>query len=293
MLDREDIERIIKEVNKVKDIFKIEEIKLDTINLNSFNKVDERITYIDSSYVSGIVGPFSYIFSRAVAISEDEEIKIKDFVIIPDILIEVVEENRRKSIEISSIASLISKGLEYKLLDSIREGYVIFDGSLISDYVLFGKFERSIIEEINKRIFEFRSKFLSLSKYKVLSVAKRILHSKLLENNKPDFIVLLNKYPYEPFCTKIISKDIYNMKIKALYIRSRPYDHIYRVESFDNLSDEEFLSVVKTIFDGVSYPIGLKMAHNLSKIKEREKRMIEDIIKNIIGLEKSMGWETK
>jgi len=293
MLDKEDIEKIIEKVNEVKGIFRREEIKIDTIDLNNFEKINEKITYIDSSYVSGIVGPLSYIFSRAVAVSEDKEIEIKDFIIIPDILIEVVEENRKKSMEISSIASLISKNLEYKLLDSIRDGYVIFDGSLISDYVLFGKFERSIIEEINKRIFDFRSKFLSLNKYKVLSVAKRILHSKLLEGNKPDFVILLNEYPYEPFCTKIISKNVQDIKIKALYIRSKPYDHIYRVESFDNLSDEEFLSVVRTIFDGVSYPIGLKMAHNLSKIKEKEKRMIEDIIKNIIGLEKSIGWETK
>jgi len=293
MLDREDIEKIIESVNKVKDIFKKEEIKIDTVNLNDFEKINEKITYIDSSYVSGIVGPFSYIYSRAVAVSENKEIIIKDFIIIPDILIEVVEENKRKNIEISSVASLISKNLEYRLLDNIKEGYVIFDGSLISDYVLFGKFERSTIEEINKRIFEFREKFLSLSKYKVLSVAKRILHSKLFDSIKPDFIALLNKYPFEPFCTNIIKKEISDIRIKALYIRSKAYDHIYRVESFDNLSDEEFLRVVKTIFEDTSYPTGLKIAHNLSKIREKEKRMIEDIIKNIIGMDKSIGWETK
>jgi len=293
MLDKEDIEKIVESVNKAKDIFKKEDIKIETINLDNFKKTDEKITYIDSSYVSGIVGPLSYIYSRAVAVSEDKEIRIKDFVIIPDILIEVVEENKRKNIEISSIASLISKNLEYRLLDSIKEGYVIFDGSLVSDYVLFGKFEKSVIEEINKRIFEFRERFLSLNKYRVLSVAKRILHSKLFNSMRPDFIVLLDKYPSEPFCTGIIKKEVSDIKIKALYMRSKAYDHIYRVEAFDNISDSDFLSVVKTIFDGVSYPIGLKLAHNLSKIKEKEKGMIEDIIKNIIGVEKSIGWETK
>jgi len=293
MLDKEDIEKIVESVNRVNDIFKKEDIEIKTINLDDFEKTDERITYIDSSYVSGIVGPLSYIYSRAVAVSEDREIRMKDFVIIPDILIEVVEENKRKNIEISSIASLVSKNLEYRLLDSIKEGYVIFDGSLVSDYVLFGKFERSVIEEINKRIFEFRGRFLSLNRYKVLSVAKRILHSKLFNSMRPDFVVLLDKYPFEPFCTEVIKKEVLDIKIKALYIRSRAYDHIYRVEAFDNISDNDFLSVVKTIFDGVSYPVGLKLAHNLSKIKEKEKRMIEDIIKNIIGVEKSIGWETK
>jgi len=293
MLDREDIEKIIEKVNQVKKMFSEESLSIETVDLDSIREVEDEVTYIDSSYVSGIVGPLSYIYARAIAVSSTNEIKRKDFLLVPDILIEVFEENKKKSMEISSIANLVSKNLEYKLLNEVKDGYIVIDGSILSDYILFGKFDSSPVEEINRRIQEFKENFLKSTGRKMLSIAKRILHSKFLGNNRPDFIVLLNKFPYERFCTRIFTKELEDFRVKALYIRSQTFDHIYRVESWDKLSDEEILGITKNIFNKVSYPVGLKLAHNLSKIREKEKNMIEDIIKNTLGIEKGIGWETK
>jgi len=293
MLDREDIEKIIEKVNQVKKMFSEESLSIETVDLDSIEGFEDEVTYIDSSYVSGIVGPLSYIYARAIAVSSTNEIKKKDFLLVPDILIEVFEENKKKSMEISSIANLVSKNLEYKLLDEVKSGYIVIDGSILSDYILFGKFDSSPVEEINRRIQEFKENFLKSTNRKMLSIAKRILHSKFLGDNRPDFIVLLNKFPYERFCTRIFTKDLEDFRVKALYIRSQTFDHIYRVEAWDKLSDEEILGITKNIFNKVSYPVGLKLAHNLSKIREKEKNMIEDIIKNTLGIEKGIGWETK
>ncbi|RDD52148.1 hypothetical protein BA065_03250, partial [Nanoarchaeota archaeon NZ13-N] len=254
MLDREDIEKIIEKVNQVKKMFSEESLSIETVDLDSIEGFEDEVTYIDSSYVSGIVGPLSYIYARAIAVSSTNEIKKKDFLLVPDILIEVFEENKKKSMEISSIANLVSKNLEYKLLDEVKSGYIVIDGSILSDYILFGKFDSSPVEEINRRIQEFKENFLKSTNRKMLSIAKRILHSKFLGDNRPDFIVLLNKFPYERFCTRIFTKDLEDFRVKALYIRSQTFDHIYRVEAWDKLSDEEILGITKNIFNKVSYP---------------------------------------
>ncbi|MEM4818998.1 MAG: DNA double-strand break repair nuclease NurA [Nanopusillaceae archaeon] len=295
MIDRDDILQIRNLVGKIKDTLlkKSEDINIDIVDLDKFNILDEDFVFIDSSYVSGIIGPISYIYLRAVAISKNKETTLKDYIIFPDIFIDIFEKKEIKSLEISDLASIFSKNLEYTLAWETKEKYKIIDGSLVSDFILFQKIIGSPIDDINKRIQSYREKFYNSDKIKLISIAKRILHSRLLESQKSDFIILLNKYPFETFCTKIIYKDFDGRKIKACYIRARKYEHIYRIESWNNIEDDEFYSIIKTIFYEKAYPFLLKMAHNLCKIKNREKNLIEEIIKRELGIEKSVGWETK
>ncbi|MEM0379261.1 MAG: DNA double-strand break repair nuclease NurA [Nanopusillaceae archaeon] len=295
MIDKEDILQIKDLVSKIKDTLlkKNEDTNIDIIDLDKFNNLDEDFVFIDSSHASGIVGPISYVYLRAVAISRNKETTLKDYIIFPDIFIDVFEKKEIKSLEISDLASVFSKNLEYRLAWESKERYKIIDGSLVSDFVLFQKIIGSPIEEINGRIQSYRENFYNSDKIKLISIAKRILHSKLFKSQKPDFIILLNKYPFETFCTKVIYKDLDERKIKACYIRARKYEHIYRIESWNNMEDEEFYSIIKTIFYEKAYPYLLKMAHNLCKIKNKEKNLIEEIIKRELGIDKSVGWETK
>lgn len=295
MIDKEDILQIKDLLNKIKyEISKKgDNFTVELIDLEKFKDLDDDFVFIDSSHASGIIGPISYVYLRAIAISKKSETKVKDYIIFPDIFIDIFEKKEIKSLEISELASIFSKNLEYKLVWETKEKYKVIDGSIISDFILFQKITGSPIEEINKRIQKFRENFYNSDKIRLISIAKRILHSKLFENQKPDFIILLNRYPFEKFCTKIIKKNLDERKIKASYVRSKLYEHIYRVESWDNLDDEEFYSVIKTIFYEKAYPYLLKMAHNLCKIKNKEKILIEEIIKRELGIEKSVGWETK
>lgn len=295
MIDKEDILQIKELINKIKEFLskKEENFNIETVDIDKFNNLDADLVFIDSSHISGIVGPISYVYTRAVAISKKHEIVYKDYIIFPDIFVDIFEKREIKAVEISDLASIFSKNLEYKLVWETKEKYKIIDGSLISDFILFQKITGSSIEDINSRIQSFREKFYNSDRFKLISIAKRILHSRLYRLQKPDFVLLLNKFPFETFLTKIIEKDLDGKKIKIAYTRFKQYDHIYRLEAWNSIEELEFYSIIKTIFQEKAYPYLLKIAHNLCKIKNKEKNLIEEIIKRELGIEKSIGWETK
>jgi hypothetical protein len=61
----------------------------------------------------------------------------------------------------------------------------------------------------------------------------------------------------------------------------------------EKVGKEKFKEITKeAIYDQKSYPRGLKMAHNLCKITNKEKTLLESYIKKSLGFEKTVGWET-
>lgn len=307
MISIDEINLIVDRVRKIE--YKEErikkEIKVEVEDINRYSEISsEDFVYIDSSYVHDIIGSYYYIFARAVSVSEKNIEKIVDFIIIPDLFFKVEKgEGEKKKVEEESLAefaSIFSKNLEYKLLMKNKDKIVMLDGSLFSDITESQKYNRIIDNELEKIYEEFRDNLFNSLNYKVTSVAKRILGSSFLNNEDPDVILLSRKFPTEEFYTKIIERDMsnrvkfVNKKLKMIYFRPKYQDHIYRIEAWNNISDEEFYSIVKTtIAKNNRYPAGLKLAHNSCKINNREKRLIEDIIKKEIGYEKTVGWDTK
>jgi NurA-like 5'-3' nuclease len=139
-----------------------------------------------------------------------------------------------------------------------------------------------------------------------LAVAKRILNLDIIKTGRSDLLTLMKIFPSEIFYTDIKEKQLKeflsskipncpfcNKKIYITYFRARYNDHIYRLEGMEKIEKEKFKEIIKEIiYDQKSYPRGLKMAHNLCKITNKEKTLLESYIKKILGFEKTVGWET-
>jgi hypothetical protein len=312
MIKEELLKKINEKINKIKEInlnFKIEKESIKTINLDNIElKKDKKYGFIDSSYINGIIGPYTYVYSRAVIISEDLYDVIED--------IEFFENTFLRSesggnFDISDISSLFSKNLEYKLARKYSDRYIFIDGSIISDGILYSKFlEKFDDERIENRKKEFLENFEYLiNNGNLLAVAKRILNLDIIRKGKSDMIILMRAFPNEIFYTDIMEKEldyffkgkvpdeilnkIFNKKILIMYFRARYNDHIYRIEGLEKIGREKFLEIIKeNIYFYQSYPRYLKLAHNECKITNKEKNLLEFYIKKLLGFEESVGWET-
>ncbi|BFI73339.1 hypothetical protein YN1_3260 [Nanoarchaeota archaeon] len=301
---RDKIENI-KNINK---LYKIEKEKIDTINLDNVEiKKDKKYGFIDSSYVNGIIGPYTYVYTRAVIVSEDLYDKIDDIEFFENTFI---KSEVGESFDITDISSMLAKNLEYKLAKKYYNRYIFIDGSIISDGILYSKFCNKFddlrVEERRKEFIE-NFEFL-LNNGNLLAVAKRILNLDIIKSGKSDMIILMNTFPNEIFYTNIFETDfnyffkgkipeeklnLFNKKIMIMYFRARYNDHIYRIEGLDKIGKDNFLEIIKeNIYLTSSYPRYLKLAHNECKITNREKNLLESYIKKLLGFEESVGWDT-
>ena len=302
MLSKEDLGLFLKEIKKIENKTKLESnFFIKTLKFENLEKEDLDVSFIDSSYVYGIVGPYSYIYARAAIVSKNSINIERDFLLIPDIFISSkTVDDKETLLELSDIGEIISKNLEYKLAKKANSEYILVDGSFISDAILFSKWGEFDDEEIQKKYLEFKNNFFSLIKENVFYLAKRILHARFFNSKVSDFILLLNKFPSEEFYTEILEKDIstkiplIKKKVKAVYLRPRKNDHIYRLETNEDTKDENIVKFLYNVFYvNKSYPFGLKLAHYLAKTLNKEKVEIEAILKKNIGYDKTIGWETK
>jgi NurA domain. len=186
--------------------------------------------------------------------------------------------------------------------------YIFIDGSIISDSILYLKFlDNFYNENIENRRKEFLENFEYLiNNGNLLAVAKRILNLDIIRTGRSDLLTLMKVFPSEIFYTDIGEKQLKeflglkipncsfcNKKIYIVYFRARYNDHIYRLEGMEKIEKEKFKEIIKEIiYDQKSYPRGLKMAHNLCKITNKEKLLLESYIKKSLGFEKTVGWET-
>ncbi len=300
MIEKEDFLRIIQEVNKLKDRsvlaheFQVPELKME-LNI----RTETNPVYIDSSYVSGIVGPFSYIYARAAAISKTDLRIEKDFIIIPESYVSVKDSS--ESLSISEIAEILSKNLEYKLASQYSDSLIVIDGSVLADAILYGKKYKFVENEVDERYQEFRNNFEVVFKRGFVSIAKRIVGGNFFSTREfSDLFVLLERYPTEEFYTGMFLRDLkpkipeFPYKVKALYFRARRGDHIYRLEASEFTNDETIVNFIyNEIYSNKRYPRGLKLAHNKCKITYKEKNLLESILKKALGYSKTVGWDTK
>ncbi len=299
MLTKKDIEMILEKVKEHNLKFYNEKLNVEIKLLDlSDIKIEKNRNYgfIDSSYINGIIGPYSYIYARAVIVSPKFLDEIAFFDIIADLFVSF-ENSEKEPVDINNISALIAKSLEYSLARKYSDLYIFMDGSIISDAILYSKFKDKLnyenIESIRKKFIEDFSYMLNK---KLISIAKRILHSNMYGYTTSDMILLLNKFPEDEFYTEISEYLLspQNKKIYISYFRARKKDHIYRIEALDNISKEEFKEIIfETIYKNKSYPKYLKVAHNLCKVNNKEKLMLENILRSLLGYSFSVGWETK
>ncbi|WP_258393218.1 DNA double-strand break repair nuclease NurA [Nanobdella aerobiophila] len=304
MISGELIKNIEEKINKLKiDDYSyiknnIKLLDLDDVDINKNN-----YGFIDSSFINGIIGPFSYIYSRAVIVSDNIYEKIDDIEILPNIFFKTDND----TIDINDVSSLFAKNLEYKLASKYIDNYIFFDGSIISDSILFSKFNTKIYDElIEKRKEEYLNNFkYIINNGKIIAIAKRILNLNIYNLERSDMIALMKIYPNQIFYTDIVKKNlkeylmskindnIFDRNINILYFRARVNDHIYRLESLDNININKLKEIIKEeIYKDFQYPKFLKLAHNLCKITNKEKFSIENYMKKLLGYEYSVSWET-
>ena len=309
MLTRNLLEKVSQKINQIKkdeESNKEEKINIEKLNLDNFElKEKKKYGFIDSSHVNGIVGPYSYIYSRAVIVSDDIYESIEDIEFFETSFIRSINN---ENFDIQDISELLSKNLEYKLARKYFNRYIFIDGSIISDSILYSKFSDNFYDQnIENKRKEFLENFEYLiNNGNLLSVAKRILNLDIIKIGRSDLLTLMKNFPSEIFYTDINEKQLKeflgfkipncsfcNKKIYIIYFRSRYNDHIYRLEGMEKVEKEKFKEIIKeVIYDQKSYPRGLKMAHNLCKITNKEKLLLESYIKKILGFEKTVGWET-
>ena len=300
MLDKEDLNLILKEIQNQK-YQKVIDIKLPQIEFKediSNNISKNNFVFIDSSYITGVVGYISYIFARAVGISYDRMYILKDFISIPESYVN--PENTIESLSIGELGEMLSKALEYKIAKE-SDGIPVIDGSLLSDAILFGKRYKFFENNIQKRYDEFLKNFEHVFKKGLITIAKRIVGGNFFAcGSQSDFIILLNKFEDNEFYVGPFIRDLkqkqseFPYKINAIYFRARKGDHIYRMEYSEFLDEKTATSFLYTeVYKNKRYPRGLKLAHNRCKIVYKEKIIVEDIIKSSLGLSNSFGWETK
>jgi len=309
MLTRNLLEKVSQKINQIKkdeENNKEEKINIEKLNLDNVEvKEKKKYGFIDSSHVNGIVGPYSYIYSRAVIVSDDIYESIEDIEFFETSFIRSINN---ENFDIQDISELLSKNLEYKLARKYSDRYIFIDGSIISDSILYSKFlENFYNENVENRRKEFLENFEYLiNNGNLLAVAKRILNLDIIYPGRSDLLTLMRVFPSEIFYTNINEKKLKeflsskisncpfcNKKIYITYFRARYNDHIYRLEGMEKVGKEKFKEIIKeVIYDQKSYPRGLKMAHNLCKITNKEKLLLESYIKKILGFEKTVGWET-
>ena len=312
MLSKRDLELIFKEVNNVNNTTEKKEgeyeVDIELLNLEESVCKDLDVTYIDSSYASGVIGPYAYIYSRAVSVSPYTIKEDRDFLLLSDTFFyaESYEGEKLEILDVSDISGIISKNLEYRLAVEADTEFVVIDGSLLSDAIFYSNgIEYKILEDkIMSRYEEFLINFKKIINTYTFSIAKRILGGKFICSNtnseNSDFMLLLSKYPEEEFYTQIFIQDmrpnitVINGGIKALYFRPRDGDHIYRLETFGNTPNEKILEFLcSTVKKQKRYPMELKLAHNRAKETSKEKYILEHYLKNSLGLSKTVDWETK
>jgi hypothetical protein len=302
----EKINQKINQINKEEENNKEEKIEIKKLDLNNVEiKEKKKYGFIDSSLVNGIVGPYSYIYSRAVIVSDDIYESIEDIEFFET---SFIRSMNNENFDIQDISELLSKNLEYKLARKYSDRYIFIDGSIISDSILYSKFLYNFYDEnVENRRKEFLENFEYLiNNGNLLAVAKRILNLDIIREGRSDLLTLMKVFPSEIFYTDIKEKQLKeflsskipncpfcNKKIYITYFRARYNDHIYRLEGMEKVGKEKFKEIIKeVIYDQKSYPRGLKMAHNLCKITNKEKTLLESYIKKILGFEKTVGWET-
>ena len=309
MLTKNLLEKVNQKINQIKkeeETNKEEKINIEKLDLDNVEvKEKKKYGFIDSSHVNGIVGPYSYIYSRAVIVSDDIYESIEDIEFFETSFIRSINN---ENFDIQDISELLSKNLEYKLARKYFDRYIFIDGSIISDSILYSKFPDNFYDEnIENRRKEFLENFEYLiNNGNLLAVAKRILNLDIIKPGRSDLLTLMKIFPSEIFYTDIREKQLKeflgfkipncsfcNKKIYIIYFRARYNDHIYRLEGMEKVEKEKFKEIIKeVIYDQKSYPRGLKMAHNLCKITNKEKLLLESYIKKILGFEKTVGWET-
>jgi len=309
MLTKNLLEKVSRKINQIKkdeEDNKEEKINIEKLNLDNFEvKEKKKYGFIDSSHVNGILGPYSYIYSRAVIVSDDIYESIEDIEFFET---SFIRSMNNENFDIQDISELLSKNLEYKLARKYFNRYIFIDGSIISDSILYSKFSDNFYDQnIENKRKEFLENFEYLiNNGNLLSVAKRILNLDIIKIGRSDLLTLMKNFPSEIFYTDINEKQLKeflgfkipncsfcNKKIYIIYFRSRYNDHIYRLEGMEKVEKEKFKEIIKeVIYDQKSYPRGLKMAHNLCKITNKEKLLLESYIKKILGFEKTVGWET-
>ena len=309
MLTRNLLEKINQKINQIKrgeENDKEERINIEKLDLDNVEvKEKKKYGFIDSSHVNGIVGPYSYIYSRAVIVSDDIYESIEDIEFFET---SFIRSTNNENFDIQDISELLSKNLEYKLARKYSDRYIFIDGSIISDSILYSKF---LYNFYNDNIENRRREFLENFEYLInngnlLAVAKRILNLDIIKPGRSDLLTLMKFFPSEIFYTNIKEKQLKeflgfkipncsfcNKNIYIIYFRVRYNDHIYRLEGMEKIGKERFKEIIKEIvYDQKSYPKGLKLAHNLCKITNKEKLGLESYIKKSLGFEKTVGWET-
>jgi len=309
MLTRNLLEKINQKINQIKrgeENYEEEKINIEKLDLDNFEvKEKKKYGFIDSSHVNGIVGPYSYIYSRAVIVSDDIYESIEDIEFFET---SFIRSMNNENFDIQDISELLSKNLEYKLARKYSDRYIFIDGSIISDSILYSKF---LYNFYNENIENRRKEFLENFEYLInngnlLAVAKRILNLDIIKPGRSDLLTLMKFFPSEIFYTdikeeqlkeflgfKIPNCSFCNKNIYIIYFRVRYNDHIYRLEGMEKIGKEKFKEIIKEIvYDQKSYPKGLKLAHNLCKITNKEKSGLESYIKKSLGFEKTVGWET-
>ncbi len=309
MLTRNLLEKINQKINQIKrgeENYEEEKINIEKLDLDNFEvKEKKKYGFIDSSHVNGIVGPYSYIYSRAVIVSDDIYESIEDIEFFET---SFIRSMNNENFDIQDISELLSKNLEYRLARKYSDRYIFIDGSIISDSILYSKF---LYNFYNENIENRRREFLENFEYlmndgNLLAVAKRILNLDIIKTGRSDLLTLMKVFPSEIFYTDIKEKQLKeflgfkipkcpfcNKNIYIIYFRARYNDHIYRLEGMEKIGKEKFKEIIKEIvYDQKSYPKWLKLAHNLCKITNKEKFRLESYIKKSLGFEKTVGWET-
>ncbi len=309
MLTRNLLEKINQKINQIKrgeENYEEEKINIEKLDLDNFEvKEKKKYGFIDSSHVNGIVGPYSYIYSRAVIVSDDIYESIEDIEFFET---SFIRSMNNENFDIQDISELLSKNLEYRLARKYSDRYIFIDGSIISDSILYSKF---LYNFYNENIENRRREFLENFEYlmndgNLLAVAKRILNLDIIKTGRSDLLTLMKVFPSEIFYTDVKEKQLKeflgfkipncpfcNKKIYIIYFRARYNDHIYRLEGMEKIGKEKFKEIIKEIvYDQKSYPKWLKLAHNLCKITNKEKFRLESYIKKSLGFEKTVGWET-
>lgn len=310
MINLKDIKLIEEKIDKIKknNLSDFLEINIDELRFDNIKEISDDFIFIDSSYTSNIIGPYYYIFAKAVGVNKDGIKSAEDFILIPSSFIKYKKSDNQQYMSIRDFASLFSKNLEYIVASEYEN--IVIDGSIISDSLYYINYDYFEDEEINNKLKSFKENFEKAIKNKrIFSIAKRILESFIINKNIRDFDLLLNKFPEKDFYTKIYRKnlleilnnqnikDIYkilDIDLKIVFFRARPLDHIYRLETIDKIDDEYITSFIyKYIYKDKSYPKFLKTAHYLCKIRKEDSETIEKIIRKKLGYNITAPIETK
>jgi len=313
MIDREDLKRIINSVKvaneKVLNSLK-KDYEIKYIDLKDYEAIKPNIIVSeDSGYISGTVGPFSYIFIKTVVLNS-KVFKFSNLYL--------SNSNFFEYLSISEFAELISKYSEYlfTLKFSKDADLILMDGSIISDLILSMKYFKYVlkkyevedveIEDMEKIInhsyldnvnvnlviatFPFLIKrFLEIAKeIPVLYFVKRPIHSKTIAKSlkiENSDVILLSRLKDEFFTDlydEKFSEMFFNENIKVMYFRMGKYSNIYKIEFPDYYKKEEIIGLIKYLvledsnFEG--YPKKLEYSHSLSNVTIEDKNSIENLI---------------